>query len=113
MAIIKSTAKAGQGPSEQERARIRAELAEARKHPINLDDCPELSPEILKEFAFMRAAKNRQNKQTVSIRLAPECIEAYKAIGKGYTGIMADVLNYAVYHPEFMMQAADGGHGNA
>jgi uncharacterized DUF497 family protein len=65
MAIIKATAKAGQKPSEEDRARIKTELAEARKHPINLDDCPELSPEVLKEFAFMRAEKNRK-KQTVS-----------------------------------------------
>jgi hypothetical protein len=67
MAIIKSTAKAGQGPSEEERARIRAELAEARKYPINLDDCPELSSEALKEFAFMRAEKKWD-----SARLAAE-----------------------------------------
>jgi uncharacterized protein (DUF4415 family) len=106
MAIIESTAKAGQGPSEEERARIRAELAEARKHPINLDDCPELSPEALKEFAFMRTEKNRKKKrQTVSIRLAPDCIEAYKSIGKGYTGIMADVLTYAAAHPDYLKQA--------
>jgi uncharacterized protein (DUF4415 family) len=104
MAIIKSTEKAGQGPSEEERARIRVELAEARKHPINLDDCPELSPEALKEFAFIRAEKNRK-KQTVLIHLTPDCIEAYKSIGKGYTGIMADVLTYAAAHPDYLKQA--------
>jgi hypothetical protein len=47
-------------------------VKEAAKYPINLEACPELSPE---EFAFMRAGKKRQ---TVSIRLAPECIEGYR-----------------------------------
>ena len=100
MAIITSTVKVGQRPSEQELKRIRAELKEAQKHPINLDDCPELSSEVLKEFAMLRADKNRQKKrQTISIRLAPAYIEKYKTLGKGYTGIMADVLAYAIDNP--------------
>jgi hypothetical protein len=33
-------------------------LREAKKHPINLDDCPELSAEALKEFALMAAARD-------------------------------------------------------
>ena len=105
MAIITSTVKLGQGPSEQELKAIRAELQEAQKHPINLDDCPELSPDALKEFALLRADKNRQKKrQTISIRLAPHYIEKYRKLGKGYTGIMADVLAYAVDNPEILQQ---------
>jgi uncharacterized protein (DUF4415 family) len=106
MAIIKSTVKAGEKPSEKERERIRAELSEARKYPINLDDCPELPSEALKEFAFMRATKNRQKKrETVSIRMTPDILETYKSLGKGYTGIMADVLTYAAHNPDFLRQA--------
>jgi uncharacterized protein (DUF4415 family) len=108
MAIITSTVKAGQKLNEQERELIRAELGEARKHPINLDDCPELSPEALKEFADKRARKNRlQKRQLISIRLSPGCIEKYKALGKGYTGIMADVLTYAADHPEILLKSTD------
>jgi hypothetical protein len=33
-------------------------LREAKKHPINLDDCPELSAEALKEFALMAKARD-------------------------------------------------------
>jgi uncharacterized protein (DUF4415 family) len=107
MAIITSTVKVGQGPNEGERKRIRAELQEARKHPINLDDCPELSPDALKEFAMLRADKNRLKKrQTISVRLSPSYIEKYKTLGKGYTGIMADVLAYAADHPEILFQLA-------
>jgi uncharacterized protein (DUF4415 family) len=85
--------------------RIRAELKKAKKYPINLADCPELPPEVLKEFALQRAEKNRQKKRaTVTIRIVPNCLEKYKALGKGYTGIMADVLTYAADNPEFLKQ---------
>jgi uncharacterized protein (DUF4415 family) len=101
MAIITSTVKVGQGPNEQERKWICAELQEAQKHPVDLDDCPELSPEALKEFAMLRASRNRLKKRrTVSIRLAPIYIEKYRTLGKGYTGIMADILTYAADHPD-------------
>ena len=103
MAIIKSTVKVGQKPSEEELTRIKEELQEAAKHPINLVDCPELPPETLKEFAFMAAERNRQKKrQAVTIRLAPGYLSKYKALGKGYTSVMADVLSYAIDNPEFL-----------
>jgi uncharacterized protein (DUF4415 family) len=106
MVIITSTAKVGQGPSKQERQLILAELHEAQKHPVNLDDCPELSPKVLKEFAMLRADKNRLKKrQTISIRLESSHIEKYKMLGKGYTGIMADILAYAADHPELFFQS--------
>jgi hypothetical protein len=44
--------------------RIKAELKEAKKHPINLAECPELPPEALREFAMQRAEKNRRKKRT-------------------------------------------------
>jgi uncharacterized protein (DUF4415 family) len=107
VAIITSTIKAGQRPSKEEWARIKAELREAKRHPIVYDeDCPKLSQEALKEFALMRVEKNQLKKrQVVSIRLTPQCIEVYKSIGKGYTGIMADVLAYAADHPDYLKQA--------
>jgi uncharacterized protein (DUF4415 family) len=105
MAIIQSTVQVGQKPSKEEMKRIKGELKEAKNHPINLADCPELPPEALKEFALQRAEKNRQKKRTtVTIRIVPDCLERYKALGKGYTGIMADVLNYAADNPEFLKQ---------
>jgi hypothetical protein len=35
----------------------------------------------------------------------PDVLARYKALGKGYTGVMADVLDYAVNNPEFLKQA--------
>ena len=107
MGIIKSTVKAGQKPNKAEMARIRRELGEAKKHPINLEDCPELPPEALKEFAFMAAERNRRRRrQAVTIRVVPDCLTKYKALGKGYTGIMADVLNYVADNPEILSRAS-------
>jgi uncharacterized protein (DUF4415 family) len=87
--------------------RIRTEVREAAKHPvIYTDDCPESTPEALKEFALLAAERNRRKKrQAVTIRLIPDCILKYKALGKGYTGIMADVLKYVADNPKLLKQA--------
>ncbi|GHU55071.1 hypothetical protein FACS189442_2170 [Spirochaetia bacterium] len=99
MAIIKSMVRVGQKPPKDVIKRIR----EAAKYPINLEACPELPPEALKEFAHLAAERNRNKKrQAVTIRLIPDCLSKYKAFGKGYTGIMADVLNYAANNPEIL-----------
>jgi uncharacterized protein (DUF4415 family) len=38
----------------------------------------------------------------VSIRVKPEALAKYKALGRGYSGIMADVLNYVADNPEIL-----------
>jgi uncharacterized protein (DUF4415 family) len=88
-------------------ARIRKELREAKKHPIvYTEDCPESTPEALKEFAHLAAERNRRRKkQSVTIRIAPDVLENYKTMGNGYTGIMADVLKYAVNNPDILTEA--------
>ena len=106
MGIIRSTIKAGQKPNRIEMARIRKELGAAKKRSINLEDYPELPPEALKEFAFMAAERNKQNRRkAVTIRVVPGCLSKYKALGKGYTGIMADVLNYVADNPDILSKA--------
>jgi uncharacterized protein (DUF4415 family) len=62
-----------------------------------------LSDEALKDFARLAAERNRRNRrQAVTIRLRPDYITKYKSLGKGYTGIMADVLQYAADHPDLL-----------
>ena len=103
MGIIKSTVKAGQKPNKAELARIHNELKSAKKRPINLEDFPELPPDALKEFASLAAERNRQRRrQAVTIRVIPGCLSKYKALGKGYTGVMADVLSYVADNPEIL-----------
>jgi uncharacterized protein (DUF4415 family) len=76
----------------------------ARKHPEEYDpECPPSGPEALKEFAELRAAQRRENKRpVVALRITPDVLAKYKALGRGYTGIMADVLCYAANNPEIL-----------
>ena len=41
----------------------------------------------------------------VTIRVSQACLSKYKALGKGYTGIMADVLDYVADNPEILSKA--------
>jgi len=114
MAIIKSTAEAGRKPDGAETLRIRAELAEAAKRAPNLDDFPELPKDALREFAHMAAERGRlRRRQAVTIRVTPGCLSAYKAMGKGYTGIMAEVLNYVSKNPEILYRVLGGGYAES
>jgi uncharacterized protein (DUF4415 family) len=109
MATIVSTIRVGQKPTNEERKRIRAEIQAAKKLPPVYDpECPPSSPEALAEFAAMarELRKNRRNPvPVVAVRLMPDVLEKYKALGKGYTAIMADVLSYAADHPDYLKQA--------
>jgi len=107
MGTIVSTIRVGQKPTKEERKRIKAEIREARKAPPVYDpDCPPSSPEALKEFAHLAAERNRRKKKkSVTIRVAPDILERYKTMGSGYTGIMSDVLQYAVNNPAVLAEA--------
>ena len=103
MGIITSTVWVGQKPPKEV---IRA-ARKAARGPINYtEDCPPSSPEALKEFAHLAAERNRRKKKrSVTIRIAPDILESYKTMGDGYTGIMADVLKYAVNNPGILTEA--------
>ncbi|GHU60911.1 hypothetical protein FACS189445_1790 [Spirochaetia bacterium] len=106
MALVERTIRVGQKPTREEMKRIRKNGKEAAKYPITYDkDCPESTPEALAEFAAMarELRKNKRNaKPVVALRVMPEALAKYKALGKGYTGIMADVLNYVADNPEIL-----------
>ena len=103
MGIIKSTVWVGQKPPKEVIKRIK----EAARKPIRYtEDCPPSTPEALKEFAQLAAERNRRKKKrSITIRIAPDILESYKTMGDGYTGIMADVLKYAVNNPGIMAEA--------
>ena len=103
MGITRSTVRVGQKPTKEQLKQIR----EIAKRPIHYtEDCPESTPEALAEFAAMaRSRRKRKVKPVVALRVEPEALEKYKALGSGYTGIMADVLNYVADNPEILSKS--------
>jgi uncharacterized protein (DUF4415 family) len=103
MGIIISTVRVGQKPTREQLKQIR-EIAKKPMHYTK--DCPESTPEALTEFAMLaRERRQRKVKSMVALRVEQEALEKYKALGKGYTGIMADVLNYVANNPEILSKA--------
>jgi len=103
MGITKSTVWVGQKPPKE----VIKAARKAARGPINYtEDCPPSTPEALKEFAHLAAERNRRKKkQSITIRIAPDVLARYKTMGDGYTGIMADVLKYAVNNPGILTEA--------
>jgi uncharacterized protein (DUF4415 family) len=100
MGIIRSTVRVGQKPPKE----AIKEAKRAARRPINYTaEAPQSNAEALKEFAMQRAEMNRQKKrQAVTIRIQPDVLAKYKALGRGYSGIMADVLRVAADNPEIL-----------
>jgi len=103
MAIIRSTVQIGTKPPKE----VLKAARKAAKYPIvYTEDCPPSSPEALREFAQLAAERDRRKKKkSVTIRIAQDVLENYKTMGNGYTGIMADVLRYAINNPNILNEA--------
>jgi len=79
-------------------------IEQAAKMPIVSDiDSPVYTSKQL-SYLYLEA-KKLNKKQTVGIRLNQKTLEQYKGFGKGYTGIMAAVLDYAIRHPDMIKKA--------
>jgi len=103
MGITKSTVWVGQKPPKE----AIKEVKKAARKPIRYtEDCPASTPEALKEFAHLAAERNRhKKKKSITIRVTKDTLESYKTMGEGYTGIMADVLRYAINNPSILVEA--------
>jgi uncharacterized protein (DUF4415 family) len=97
---ITSTLKPGDKPTMEQLEQVNR----ASGMPVISDeDSPVYSTE---QLAYLCAeARKRNVKQTVGIRLNKKTVERYKALGKGYTGVMAAVLEYSIAHPEILKKA--------
>ena len=98
--IITSKLKTGEIPSVEQLERIE----QASQRPVVSDaDSPVYSSKQLAHLYL--EAKKMGRKKTIGIRLNQKTIDSYKNFGKGYTGIMAAVLDYAINHPEVLEKA--------
>jgi uncharacterized protein (DUF4415 family) len=106
MGTIISTVKVGQKIPKEILKLAKQQVKEAHENPPVYDpDCPPSTPEALAEFAAMarELRKNRRNpSQVVALRVKPDVLSKYKALGRGYTSIMADVLDYVADNPEIL-----------
>ena len=73
-------------------------LERVDKMPIVYDeDSPELTPEQLTEFRRVSEMRNNERrKQTVTLRLSPSALSKAKSLGKGYTSVLARILEEAL-----------------
>ena len=84
-----STIRVGQKIPKEILKRAKEQVREAEKAPPVYDpECPPSTPEALAEFAAMarELRKNRRNPSSVvALRIKPDVLSKYKALGRGYT----------------------------
>lgn len=98
--MTKTILNTGDKPTKAQLDRIEA----AAKKPLTKDkDSPVYTSKQLAHLYL--ESKKLSKKQTIGLRLNQKTIEMYKDFGKGYTGIMASVLDYAITHPELIRKA--------
>ena len=106
MGTVQSTVKVGQKIPKEILKLAKKQVRNAYKMPKVYDpDCPPSTSEALAEFAAMAQElrkKRRNPSPVVAIRVRPDVLAKYKALGRGYTGIMADVLDYVADNPEIL-----------
>ncbi len=77
-------------------------LQDAAAYPITFDDdCPESTPEML--AAFRKEAEKRRSqrrKSVLSIRVSSETLEKARALGPGYSSILARMIERGLNDPE-------------
>ena len=110
MGTIVSTIKVGQKPTKEELKQMKEEIRAAKKLPPIYDpECPPSTPEALAEFAAMARERKKNGRSPlpiVALRIQPDVLAKYKSLGRGYSGIMADVLKLAADNPEMLSKAS-------
>ncbi len=57
---------------------------------------------VLQALSSKQEKKLDKQKQVVALRLSPETVTKAKALGKGYTGVLARMLDYCLEDPEII-----------
>ena len=110
MDTIGAKVRVGQKIPKEILKQAKKQYKEASKAPkVHDPDCPPSSPEALAEFAAMARELRKNNRNpspVVALRVKTNTLLKYKSLGKGYTSIMADVLNYVAENPEILSRAS-------
>ncbi len=105
MATVRKTIDVTKKPTRKQMKML--EKAE-RKKPVYDKDNPPLTKEELKQFHrvsdIIREEREEKCKQNVTIRLSPETLKKARALGKGYTSILAKILEKALNNPDITEQ---------
>ena len=100
MSIVKKTIAVSK-PLTKEQQKM---LEDVKNMPHKYDeDNPPLSKEELSKFhrvtAVIREDREKDRKQNVTLRLSPQAIKRAKSLGKGYTSILARIVEKALENP--------------
>ena len=81
-----------------------SELNKAKKMSIVYDaDSPKVTKEMLKEFRhFSQVNHKNRTKETISLRVAKTTKNKLLSLGKGYTGVINRLIEYAFENPSIM-----------
>ncbi len=67
------------------------------------EDLPKLTKDQLAQFRRISEMKREERrKQNVTLRLSPQTIKKAKALGKGYTSILARIVEKALDDPDIL-----------
>lgn len=79
-------------------------IEHATTMPVLYDeDSPETTPEML--LAFRQAAEEKRKqrrKNVISIRVSNSTLEKAKALGSGYSGVLARMIDFCLNDPEII-----------
>ena len=80
------------------------EIENAKRHDIVFDeDSPEITEEMMEQFRRVAKEKREESqKQVLTLRVSAETMKKAKSLGKGYTGILSRILEYALNDPEII-----------
>ena len=80
------------------------EIKNAKRHDIVFDeDSPEITEEMMEQFRRVAKEKREERqKQVLTLRVSAETMKKAKSLGKGYTGILSRILEYALNDPEII-----------
>jgi len=81
---------------------------EMENSPIDFSDIPKYSREQIREMRrYAEERRKRKVRKMYSLRLESGTVKWWQSLGKGYTSIMANFLDYAKKHPEWVKESIE------